>query len=50
MNRQQRRHPTHPALPLPSSSNEKVFIENIRGKPDVKGYNSKGQKNKKRDG
>jgi len=37
-NRQQRRHPTHPALPLPQPSGEKVPDQKKKGKPDSKGH------------
>ena len=46
-NRQQRRHPIHPALPLPQPSGEKVTIPNEKGKTNSKGYktqNKKGQR------
>ena len=39
-NRQQRRHPTHPALPLPRPSGEKV-PDQKKGKPDSKGHKDK---------
>ncbi|MBQ2916610.1 MAG: hypothetical protein IJE59_00250 [Clostridia bacterium] len=42
-NRQQKRHPTHPAVPLLQPSGEKVSIKNKSGKPDVKGPKLKGK-------
>ena len=47
-NREQRRHPIHPALPLPFLSDEVVSVENVRGTPSVKGYKTKGKKGAKR--
>jgi hypothetical protein len=41
-NRQQRRHPTHPAVPLLQPSGEKVSTKKS-GKPDVKGPKNKGK-------
>jgi len=43
MNRKQRRHPGHPAVPLPQPSGEKVSVKKS-GKPDVKGSKSKPKK------
>lgn len=40
-NRQQRRHPTHPALSFPQPSGEKVTIPNGKGKTNSKRYKSK---------
>ena len=47
-NREQKRHPIHPALPLPIFSGEMVSIEKIRETPSVKGYKNKGKKGAKR--
>lgn len=41
-NRQQRRHPTHPSVPLLQPSGEKVSSKK-NGKPDVKGPKLKGK-------
>ena len=40
-NRQQRRHPRHPALPLLEPSGEKVNLPKKKGKPDSKGHKNK---------
>lgn len=40
-NRQQRRHPRHPALPLLEPSGEKVPSQKKKGKPNSKGYKNK---------
>lgn len=40
-NRQQRRHPTQPALPLPQPSGEKVPVKKEQKKPDPNGHKSK---------
>jgi len=37
-NRQQRRHPTHPALPLLKPTGEKVPLPKKKGKPNSKGF------------
>lgn len=42
-NRQQRRHPTHPAVPLLQPSGEKVSVKKDSGKPDIKGPKPKGK-------
>lgn len=49
-NRQQRRHPTHPALPLLQPSGEKVPIQKKTGKPNSKGHKGKKLKDKDRIG
>ena len=45
-NRQQRRHPTHPGLPLIQPSSEKVPVEKKSGKTNSKGH--KAQTNVKK--
>jgi hypothetical protein len=45
-NRQQRRHPTHPALPLLKPSGEKVPIQKNTGKTNSKRYKYRKVKDK----
>lgn len=50
-NRQQRRHPTHPAVPLPQPSGERISVKKP-DKPNVKGSKKAGKtdaKGSKRD-
>ena len=49
MNRQQRRHPSHPALPLLKPSSEKIPPKKCGGKPDSKRTNITSKKDKKGD-
>jgi len=49
-NRQQRRHPTFPGLPLLHPSGEKVRIPKKAGKPNSKGFTDKRVKDKDRIG
>jgi len=46
-NRQQRRHPIHPALPIPDFSGEKVPVENSQTTRDA--VKRKGKKAKNRE-
>lgn len=46
MNRKQRRHPIHPAVPLPQPSGERISVKNP-GKPNVKGSKKTGKTNVK---
>ena len=44
-NRQQRRHPTHPALPILQQSG-RAPVQKSSGKPNSKGFKGKKVKNK----